>query len=710
MDELQYAIKIVDNSVNSAFDNLDKRVNNSTKGMQGMESSAGVVFRGLAAGATIVTGALSTMVGVATGLWKVTADNIDAQAKLANSLGLTYSQYERLSYAAGMAGTSQEALNTGLRKLSLGLSQAISGVGPTADALRLLGLDAKDLANVPLDQAMAQIADAMKGVENSADRTAIAVNLFGRQGLQMLPLLNEDMKALGDEAERMGRTLSQVDLTAIDNAGDAFDRVTSSMSALTNRFVADLAPAIEVVAESLFGATESAGEFGGAGTFAADLVINSMGLLINVFSVVRGTTEVFTAALMTMGSWGADVFAGLVAAVNAFWQPFRMMINGWIEIHNLVFKDEKWPLLGDLDNAVDKSFEFARNLKGASDDLANQGASNMLAGFSGSADDAFMKRVDEKRAKAAEDAANNPLLLGGEAEGIKEAKEPKEKKEKEKKEVDWTDELNKQIEADAKDAALAQERFERKQAEADAYLSQIQQTGMSELELLALQNEEKQAKLGEMRQQELISLEEFNLAMEQLDADHQQKKIQTLLQGNSALQSVSKAFQEGQLKGTLSFFAQGLAGLAGHSRKIFEVQKVASIAQAALAIPETVMHAYKAGMMAGGPAGPAVGAAYAAVALATQLAQIRQISSTSYGGSASGGGSVASGGGSVASGGGNGGGSGGSSSSGPSRVIELGLAPDDSLFSGATVNAFMDRMVGVINDGGGKALLRTVRS
>lgn len=698
MDELKFAINFTNNSGNAVFDDLDRRIASTEKNAAGMSSSFSKGLRDVAGAVAVTTGALATMVGAATAVWKVTADNIDAQNKLATSLGLTYGQYERLAYAAGIAGTSTESMNSGLKKLSVGLADALDGTGPAADAIKALGLEANNLANMPLDQALQQVSAAMQGIENQTDRSRIVVSLFGREGLALMPLLTSDMQGLGDEAERMGRTLASVDLAAIDSAGDAFDRVASSLSAVTNRFAADLAPAMQVVAEELFGLTGGMGEFGGAGTIAADLVTNSIAVVIDIFTVLKGAVQIVTAAVMTFGAFGVDVFTGLIAGINAFWIPFQTMINGWVQIHNLIFKDEQWPLLGDLEKAVDSSAEFAKNMHGAAGDLGSEGAGNIAKGLTGEAGGQFKDRVDAARAQAAQDAAAGALTLGGEAQGIggTEAEGKEGKGKKTKSADDWEADFNQTLEQYEKEAAAENARYAQKQEQAQAYLDQIAQNGMSELELLAVQHEEKQAKLGELRQQELITQDEFNAAMVGLDEAYQAKKVQTLLAGNASLQSVSKAFQKSELQGTIAFFAQGLEGLTGNSKKMFEVSKAAKLAQAALTLPETVMNAYNAGMIAGGPAGPAVGAAYAAVALATQIAQIRAIQSSSFGGGASAG---AVSGGSGGGGGASAGGGGNAAPAAPQRFVNINLGGDDSMYSKATVRGLIERINTEVKDG-----------
>ena len=103
----------------------------------------------------------------------------------------------------------------------------------------------------------------------------------------------------------------------------------------------------------------------------------------------------------------------------------------------------------------------------------------------------------------------------------------------------------------------------------------------------------------------------------------------------SKIQELNKAFQKGQLQGSLAFFAADFGGMSQHSRKMFELTKAARLAEAVINIPSTVMAAVKHGTEMGGwPVGAAMGAA----ALASQLAQLRAIQSASFGGGSSGGG------------------------------------------------------------------------
>ena len=126
---------------------------------------------------------------------------------------------------------------------------------------------------------------------------------------------------------------------------------------------------------------------------------------------------------------------------------------------------------------------------------------------------------------------------------------------------------------------------------------------------------------------------------------------------------------------------------------MFELTKAARLAEAAIAIPSTVMDAYAAGTKIGGPI---VGAAFGAAALASQLANLRAIQSASFGGG--GGGS---------SGGSGGGVSAPTAQSAPQeqaplqqRFVNIGLSgSDNTMYTKDSVRELIKRLNEEVKDG-----------
>ena len=63
---------------------------------------------------------------------------------------------------------------------------------------------------------------------------------------------------------------------------------------------------------------------------------------------------------------------------------------------------------------------------------------------------------------------------------------------------------------------------------------------------------------------------------------------------------MQKAFNKSNLQGAIAFFAADFGGFSQHSRKMFELQKAAKLADAAITLPSTVMTAFGEGVKFGG--------------------------------------------------------------------------------------------------------------
>jgi hypothetical protein len=176
-------------------------------------------------------------------------------------------------------------------------------------------------------------------------------------------------------------------------------------------------------------------------------------------------------------------------------------------------------------------------------------------------------------------------------------------------------------------------------------IEESRRAGLTELKLLDEQHKQKMDKLAKLQVGEVIFKDELKQAELQAELAHSAKKLDIMMGTGSKIQELNKAFQKGQLQGSLAFFAADFGGMSQHSRKMFELTKAARLAEAAINIPSTVMAAVKHGTELGGwPLGLAMGAA----ALASQLSQLKAIQSASFGGGSSGAGGGGASAGSVA--------------------------------------------------------------
>jgi hypothetical protein len=235
------------------------KIGADTSGLnRGLNSATGMLGRfGGAAGIAKAAGAAFGVSLVATGaamvaLTRRSLEQIDAQAKLAQSLGTTVSSMQTLKRAGELAGVSMGGIQQATGDLTRRLSQAASGVGPVAAALDRLNLSAAALSEVPLDQRILQINEALDRFVPATERAAVAGQLFGEEGsLAMARIDTATLRQATEDVHRFGVVVSEQDAEQIEVANDAVTRLGLVMEGLGNRLATSVAPAIEATANGL---------------------------------------------------------------------------------------------------------------------------------------------------------------------------------------------------------------------------------------------------------------------------------------------------------------------------------------------------------------------------------------------------------------------------------------------------------------------------
>ena len=184
-------------------------------------------------------------------LVKSSLNSADALAKTASKIGTTTEALSKLQYAAGITGVETNPLNMAMQRFTRRAAEAAQGTGEAKGAIRELGLDAKKLQQLPLDEQMKVLADAFKNVETDADKLRIAFKMFDSEGAALvntLALGSEGLDKLFGRAESLGIVLSGSAAAGAEKANDAISDLLSIVRGLTLQFSAALAPVIEFAA------------------------------------------------------------------------------------------------------------------------------------------------------------------------------------------------------------------------------------------------------------------------------------------------------------------------------------------------------------------------------------------------------------------------------------------------------------------------------
>lgn len=167
------------------------------------------------------------------------ADEADRIGKLSATLNSSTEALSKLGFVAENNGVSISSLTAGVRKLNRRLGLAEEGGGAAARALDQLGIEARELIGLDLDEKIRIIGRAYRELEGEQQRAAIATELFGvsQDGLtRILNLTEEQFNATLAEAEKYGAVISGDMAGAAADFNDQLQRLSTRWGALERRF------------------------------------------------------------------------------------------------------------------------------------------------------------------------------------------------------------------------------------------------------------------------------------------------------------------------------------------------------------------------------------------------------------------------------------------------------------------------------------------
>jgi len=176
-------------------------------------------------------------VGAITSAIKSTADHLDALDEMAVKTGVSVEMLTSLELAAKQNGVSMDQLATSIRMMYRSMNEAAEGTKESADAYERLGVNVRDASGKLKsgNEAFLEVADAVAKIQNPAERSAMAMKVFGRAGSEMLPMLEggkEALKGYIDEARRLGLIYTDEDAkrgAAFNDQLDAFTKVLTRL-------------------------------------------------------------------------------------------------------------------------------------------------------------------------------------------------------------------------------------------------------------------------------------------------------------------------------------------------------------------------------------------------------------------------------------------------------------------------------------------------
>jgi hypothetical protein len=156
------------------------------------------------------------------------ADTADKLVEMSQRTGIGVEALQELGFAAKLSGSSLEGLETSVKRMQV----AISNSSP---AFKDLGISLAELRTLSPDQQLKKVLTAIAAIPDPTKRAAAAIDIFGKSGTDLLPMLEggaAGLQKMIDRAHELGLVFSPDTVKAAADLKDSFDALGMQFQAL----------------------------------------------------------------------------------------------------------------------------------------------------------------------------------------------------------------------------------------------------------------------------------------------------------------------------------------------------------------------------------------------------------------------------------------------------------------------------------------------
>jgi hypothetical protein len=286
----------------------------AAKKLKAFQKDAAEAARGIATGVAAVGASIAGAIVLVDQF----ANSIAEYQDLADKIGDTASAVASLQLAADQSGTSLDTVTSASVRLTAALSKVDEESDATAQALAAINIPLDEFRRLSPVEQLDRVAKEMAKFGTSADKTAVAVALFGKSGAELMPFLND----LAEQQER-NVVLTDEQIAAADRFSKDMATLRSELGTTARVVGADLVPTFQEFLDYVRESEAAAIALSGAGT-----------VLKTVFEtlVVVGANTVF-------------VFKSVGRDIGAVFAQFEVLASqglaGWRRLRDEVHAEQE---------------------------------------------------------------------------------------------------------------------------------------------------------------------------------------------------------------------------------------------------------------------------------------------------------------------------------------------------------------------------------
>ncbi|RLB65480.1 MAG: hypothetical protein DRH08_07955 [Deltaproteobacteria bacterium] len=200
-------------------------------------------FSSLTSAAAALTAGIVAANAALLAMTKEAAAYGDSVAKTAAKLGWATKELQGYRHAANLASIETRTFDMASQRMGRRISEAAKGQGEAKDALKELGLSAKELNKLSPDKQINALAKAFAKVTNEQDKVRLAMRMFDSEGVSMVNLLSMGIEGIGaamKDLDDLGGIMSEEETKNAVTFTDTITRLWSAIKGLSRTIGAQL--------------------------------------------------------------------------------------------------------------------------------------------------------------------------------------------------------------------------------------------------------------------------------------------------------------------------------------------------------------------------------------------------------------------------------------------------------------------------------------
>ena len=262
-------------------------VGGAATSLQGMANTVKAAFGAIGLGLSVA--AFSNWI-------KSAINAADETFNLSQKVGIAAQDLAGLQLAFGQAGVGSAAMQTALVKLSKNVAEGNEAFGRMGVSVR-----AADGTLKSSKQVLYDVADVFESMPDGIRKTALATEVFGKAGADLIPMLNggsEGLEAMADMAEKLGLVIDDKTAKAADEFNDTVDLLGKGTQGVAMQVAAQLLPTLTNLAGAFLTSMTS-------GNRLANVAAVLSTVLKTLYSVAVGVVGYITALGQSLGGLAA---------------------------------------------------------------------------------------------------------------------------------------------------------------------------------------------------------------------------------------------------------------------------------------------------------------------------------------------------------------------------------------------------------------------